>query len=521
MKKFVRRPYEVTALVAVRQERLMIWFWARRCRKSTNLGSLAFDEMSKEPGRTVISASASLLLGSELINMTLSATEQAMIVANEAAAVKAVFENNATEQNLDFQCADSVSGKVFRGITPEEFTELYQSKRLEMRLYHDRTAYSRQLVIAPNPATARSWRGTVLRDEAGFTPPNLERDLQKAVDPMMRDVPDLKMIYASNLCGNDHHPFFEMTLPSDPELELPVNPSGNFYRGHGGILVHRVSLKDAYAAGHVLYDNKGKPMTYEQFAGSSTNKGEMDESYDLNHKRGGSSVIDFLAMLSAQTRGARECAFVFIHTEAEFSQALDLLLDLLGPGAVGIGFDVATTTKQKSNPSSITVTELSGIERKQRIVICWKEKAEAIMKDRVKRVVRTVAARREGGKARRLCIDASSERLFAQGLAAELRPEIPVQLVVSGESIHPAGYEEPTNYKTFLGDTYAAAVNGNRYCMASAQYLRDDHGLVTKNAGRFECEVASNGAHGDTFDSGKLAEYALMFDGATFGAVVI
>jgi hypothetical protein len=72
-KRFVRRAYENVALVAVRKERVITLFWARRCRKSTNLGAIAFDEMSKEAGRTVIAASASLLLGTELVNMTVSA----------------------------------------------------------------------------------------------------------------------------------------------------------------------------------------------------------------------------------------------------------------------------------------------------------------------------------------------------------------------------------------------------------------------------------------------------------------
>jgi hypothetical protein len=208
-----RREYEKQLLAAVRRERVIVAFWARRCRKSTNLGAIAFDEMSKEAGRTVIAASASLLLGTELINMTASATEQAIIVQNEASAQQAVFQDSAKDAQLDFRCADADSGKEYQGLTREDFADLYRSKRLEMRLYFDRTSYSRQLIIAPVPATARGWRGTVLRDEAGFTPVNLEVALREAVDPIFRDVPDLKMIYASNLGRDDRHPFFTMTMP--------------------------------------------------------------------------------------------------------------------------------------------------------------------------------------------------------------------------------------------------------------------------------------------------------------------
>jgi len=86
-----RRPYQDVALVAVRNKKQIALYWARRCRKSTTLGDIAFDEMARGPGRMVIAASASLLLGRELVGVTLSAAEQAMIVANEAFAMRDVF----------------------------------------------------------------------------------------------------------------------------------------------------------------------------------------------------------------------------------------------------------------------------------------------------------------------------------------------------------------------------------------------------------------------------------------------
>ena len=73
-----RRLYENTALVAVREERVIGLLWTRRGRKSTTLGNMAFDELSAGPGRTVIGASASLLLGTELVSMTVTATAYAV-----------------------------------------------------------------------------------------------------------------------------------------------------------------------------------------------------------------------------------------------------------------------------------------------------------------------------------------------------------------------------------------------------------------------------------------------------------
>ena len=378
-----RREYQKVALVAVREVRQIALYWARRCRKSTTLGDIAFDEISKEPRRLVIAASASLLLGREFVGVTLSAAEQAMIVANEAAAVRSVMETGAEENALAFKVADSAKDKVMTGLTAEDFAELYQSSRMEMRLYFDRTAFSRLQVIAPNPATARSWRATVLRDEAGFTNPNFENELRIATDPMMRDTPDLKIIYASNLSGNDRHPYFEMTMPREisaatEDAQFPADPAGHLYIGQQGILVHRVALKDAYAAGHALFDDHSAPMSYEQCRAFPQFRGGWDETYALNHKSGGAAVIDLIALLNAQRRGIGQCNFVFAEDEGDFRRAEELLRATLRSGRVGIGHDVASTTGEKSNPSSITVTEDVGGERFQRLVVVFKTKHRAI-----------------------------------------------------------------------------------------------------------------------------------------------
>jgi hypothetical protein len=307
-----------------------------------------------------------------------------------------------------------------------------------------------------------------------------------------------------------------MTMPP-ADLELKVNPAGNFYRSQTGALIHRVTLADAYAAGHVLFDDKGKPLTYEQFCALPANKLGLAINYDLKHEMGGTSVIDLLALLVSQQRGARDCAFVFVSDDREFRRALDLLRVHLGEGECGIGFDVASTEGETSNPSSVTVTEKRGLERFTRLIVVWKERKESIQRERIQAIVRIIAAREKGGKARRLCIDASNERLFAQGTADMLRSEIPVELVINGASIHPPGYDEPTNFKTYLGDLYASAVNENRYALPSDEYVKSDHRLPIKTGGRYECTADKDGKHGDTFDSGKLAEYALNGGAAEFG----
>lgn len=513
MKKWVRRRYQTVALATVRRVRAIVLFWARQCRKSTTLGDIAFDEMSREAGRNVIAASASLLTGTELISKAMGTADQAAMVTREAEALRSAMEASAADAGggLRLVVANAETGKIYAKLGPDDFRDLYRTSRLEMRLHHDRTSYSRLLVIAPNPSTARGWSGCVVRDEAGFTHAGLERDLQVAVKPITDTDPTFKLIYASNLPRDDRHPFFEMTLPA-PGSEFPPCAQGHFYRGQNGILVHRVALADAYEAGHVLYDSReGKPLTYAAFCADPANRLGLDESYRLIHRFGGAAAIDLMAITTAQQRGIGETHFVFVESAGEFEAALRDLRAVLGDGEVGVGIDVATTTGDTSNPTSVTVTERVGSQRVQRLVAVWKERDPKVARERFARLLGVVKARPRGGPARRACIDATNEQYFARETAADLRALVPWELVDARNTVEPPppGYERDPNYKTWLGDLYAAAINDNRYTVPADEYLKTDHRLVIKSAGVYVCEPQPDGQHGDTFDSGKLAEYAL------------
>ena len=63
-------------------------------------------------------------------------------------------ENAQQRKDLEMQVADNATGKVVRGLSEDDFAQLYRSSRMELRLHFDRTHYSRLQVIAPNPATA-------------------------------------------------------------------------------------------------------------------------------------------------------------------------------------------------------------------------------------------------------------------------------------------------------------------------------------------------------------------------------
>ena len=517
-----RRAYQVAALLAQSERRMVAYFWTRRGRKSTTLGEIYFNEMSAGRGRTVINCSASLLLGKESIGMTLTALEQAEILRAEAGAVRSCIETNAAERNLQFRVANSATGKEYKtALSENNWTELYQQRAMELRLYFDASSYSRELVLAPSVQTFRSYRALVGLDEPGYMPSAQFKDLVDSADAMMRDTPDRRMLFACNLCLEDTHPWFTITLPREiaaenEEDQFPPNPRGHFYIGQTGMLIHRVALKDAYAAGHLLYDDESRPMTYDEARQFPPMRSGWNVSYALIHKAGGASVIDIMAMITAQRRGLSRCSFVYADCDADFRRALNLLAANLTDGPVGIGFDVATTTGELSNPSSVTVTEKLGLDRFQILVCVWKEKKPQVARERLTQILQIVRNRPVGGGARRLGIDASNERYFAEETADLLMPLIPVQLFIAGNNVdpRPPGYSEHdgnVNYKTFSGDNYAAAINDGRYALPPDSYLKDDHRMVMKDAGRFSCiPDAQTGAHGDTFDSGKLAELMLL-----------
>jgi hypothetical protein len=58
------------------------------------LAVIAFDELSRGPHRSVIAASASLLVGSELVGKSVSTVEQAAVVVREAAAFQAGLDGD-------------------------------------------------------------------------------------------------------------------------------------------------------------------------------------------------------------------------------------------------------------------------------------------------------------------------------------------------------------------------------------------------------------------------------------------
>jgi hypothetical protein len=441
-----RRSYQIQVLLIARQLRSFFLLWRRQGGKSTTLAALALDEMSRTPGRLVTYASASLLLGREII------VKEAQVLQ----AAIADLTREAAQGGLRLEIGNSETHKAYKAaLNADDFAELFESQRLLFQLWHDSTTCSRTQVIAPNPATARGWSGTVMLDEFGFI--RDFRDLWEAVEPIISSDPSFKFIGATTPPKDDSHYSYELTAPA-VGTTFPVDARGNWYTSEAGERIHRVDIFDAYAAGQKLYDRRdGRELTPEEHFKAAEDKDAWRRNYRIEHVLGGSAACGILELQAAQGRGMNGVAEFFpVETDTDFDTALRWIRMHCEPHVpLGLGLDVATTEKETSNPSSISLVEQHGRQYIVRAIIVWKTKDPAIAKERIRRVIHAVAVR--GTPPRRLCIDASSERYFAADLAKDLEGLLPVELVISGTSVQVPGREEATNMKTLLGDQLIAA----------------------------------------------------------------
>ena len=196
-------------------------------------------------------------------------------------------------------------------------------------------------------------------------------------------------------------------------------------------------------------------------------------------------------------RGRGQCVFA----EDEFPAGWR---DLIGFGRIAIGYDVATTEGGKSNPSSITVMEQIGFDFYARLKVVWKSEDP----DFSKGMIREALDLRKGRRARRLCVDATNEKYYAVSVRKEFSDQVIVELVVSSESTEYGGARMLV--KTYLGNLVVKAMEDGHLILPESRYVKDDYRLVKRDRGGFATETDSQGRHGDTFDSDKLAMHGLV-----------
>ncbi|BET67164.1 hypothetical protein ASA1KI_20820 [Opitutales bacterium ASA1] len=175
---------------------------------------------------------------------------------------------------------------------------------------------------------------------------------------------------------------------------------------------------------------------------------------------------------------------------------------------IGVGYDIATTTKKKSNPSALAVVQQVGPSYFARLVLRWKTKDPDVARAILRKVITSLP---HGLRARRLCVDATNERYFATDVRSEFAAIVPVELVVSSEGKTHRG--EDMIMKTFLGNQLVETINDGYLPLPEADWLKRDIRQVVIDRGAFVAEVDEYGNHGDCFDAIKLALHALIAGG--------
>jgi hypothetical protein len=638
-----RRPYQEAALAAFIKDPARVWalLWERQSGKSTTLADFALYEMLRHPGRTVIYASASLLLSQEITLKTATRANQSLqqLIEEDAARLKQFVDNAqsvldnqtqttpstvghllnqscanhqppvpdtqlgpfhnlnadlwpatkgdtsalvpflAPQSKLEFKTFDSVDNREIGKYDLADFTNLFRQQRLEFRVYHSPTCYSRTKVIAPNIATARSWSGTVLLDEVAFIR-NL-RELMNALLPVITADKTFKLILSTTPPEfDDTHYSFELLAPP-AGYDCKPSPNGNWYTSESGIRVHRADAFDTHLAGKKIFDLKtGQEITPAEAFGRAPNKDGHRIAHWLKWMLGGSAACDLLRLRTAQERGLNQCQNFHIHSDADMTPALNWLSQNLGgrsnqgggasvlasrppppsptpsnsyfwnnprplpsspsmraaiwsdpylaqqyglsvpaggasvPASrldsslrIGLGFDVATSTKGKSNPSVVSILEEHGLEWVVRCRFIWKTKDPEIANQRIHSILNILE--RRGIRPRALVQDATNERYYAEQNRTHFRAKVPVVLVVASEMVDKPSLDKPTNWKEYLGNQLIAKLDDNNLTLPSDEYTRTDYRLVMKDRGRIMCEPNAEGMHGDCFDADKLAGHAL------------
>jgi hypothetical protein len=458
-----------------------LMLWRRQGHKTTNMAKLALKKMMKKPGRLVTFASASILVGREML-MKEGSVIQSAFDAWKADAAKA---NLQVTTNTD-------------GLSADDFLDLFERGRLEAKLWHSKTVCSRTLIIAPNVATARGFSGDVMLDEIGFIPDF--KDLWEAMEPIASADPDFSVTMATTPPNDDAHYSYELAIPPENTTFQP-DAKGHWYRSQAGVLVHRADVYDTAEAGLKLYDLDTRGViTPTEHRVKALDRDAWDRNYALIFKIGGTAALSLAALHVAMNAGRGKCLF----GEDEFPVGWQ---ELLTDDPTSIGYDVATTENKTSNPGSITISQKVQGRVVERVGVVFKTADPDFARAMIDIAV-TGVEERLGKPARRLCIDATNERFFATDLKRIFGGRIVVELVISSESIEYRG--EKMSVKSYLGSLYVDQYEDANILIADSRYVREDRRLVVKDKGLFVNQTDSRGRHGDTFDSGKLATHGLL-----------
>jgi hypothetical protein len=188
-------------------------------------------------------------------------------------------------------------------------------------------------------------------------------------------------------------------------------------------------------------------------------------------------------------------------------------------GRVGIGMDLGTTTKAKSNPTSIAVCQEVGLDVFARLIIRYK--VDATKLDVHEFLLRQIVEGLHSGssvdlRVVRVCVDATSERYGAAELARRLRGLVPVAQIVASEGTEYRG--QKMKFKEYQTNLYLHQIDDGRLALPDEQWVEDDARQVKTERGLFYADVDEEGNHADAFDATKQALHALRMYGGSGAA---
>lgn len=467
--------------------RVCLLLWRRQAGKSTLFAFKILQVMLENPGILCTFVSASLSVGSELPFKTTQILSELLKTLREV----------ASDNGMGMEITSNGEG-----MEDSDLVSLFKQGRLEVTFQHSDQVVSRMKVIAPNIATARGYSGWVFMDEIGFI-----RDFKALfgeMEPIISRDPTFHLIMATTPPEDDAHFSYDLAAPP-PGMEFEPSASGNTYLSELNIPVHRVDAWDAEAAGVHLYDlESGSPISPEEHRLKYFDRDAWDRSYGLKFLIGGTAAIKLSDISAAQNLGYQlRCIAAQDELPADWFSSMT-------EARFGIGYDVATTTNKKSNPSSIVVTQEEDKLFIERLVFRFKESSpdevKAILREIVE-VAQTATGRRCSG----IAIDATNERYYAVDIRKEFSKYCRVLLCDSSTSIEYRG--EKMKFKTYVGNRYVEIYEDSAIAIPPDRWVKDDRRLAKKVKGGFDNELDNAGNHGDTFDGGKLAYHALTKGG--------
>lgn len=266
---------------------ILFLIWRRQSGKSYVLAVLALDKMMSKAGVTIIFMSASLRLGQENI------LKEAMVWRDVLNAMRKPIADAGLQLTTTID-----------DLGIDDVAELFERQKLEARIWHNRTDYSRSLTIAPNPDTAVGFTGWLVLDEVSRMPEF--QAVYEAAEPFVSSSAEFEIRGATTPPPDDAHHSYELLCPP-VDADFLVDPTGNFYRSSAGILCHRADAYDLHAAGIPLYHpDTRKPITPEESRAMAYDKMAWDRNYGCQFLKGGTAAISETDIRHAMAAGRGE-----------------------------------------------------------------------------------------------------------------------------------------------------------------------------------------------------------------------